>query len=299
MTKKQLVFIINPHAGTDRNKALSKIIQQQLDTTQYEYELCYTQYAQHGIELAKEAAEKGAYGVIAVGGDGSLNDVIAGLRPYPTIVGIIPMGSGNGLARALHIPSDVRKAIHLINQNHTVTIDVATANEKVFVSNAGVGFDACITDAFKHSKKRGFLSYARIILQQIIPYQEKEYLLTIDGKTILVKAFMITVANGSHLGYNFVVAPHADCTDGQLQVIVIKKFPKLIAFLLALRMITRSLHKSSYVQCFSGKEIKISAPGLATMQTDGDAHATHDNEVHIRLCGKQKVWAPKLVLVAE
>lgn len=299
MRKKQLVFIINPHAGTDRNKTLSKVIQQQLDTTQYEYELCYTQYAKHGTELAKDAAEKGAYGVIAVGGDGSLNDVIAGLRQYPTIVGIIPMGSGNGLARALHIPSDVKKAIHLINQNHTVAIDVATANEQVFVSNAGVGFDACITDAFKHSKKRGFLSYVRIILQQILPFQEKEYLLTIDGNTMLVKAFMITVSNGSHLGYNFVVAPHADCTDGQLQVIVIKKFPKHMALLLAFRMMTQSLHKSRYVQCFSGKEITISAPGLTTMQTDGDVHTTHTDEVHICLSGRQKVWVPKSMLAVK
>src|SRR5690606_35092301 len=125
---KHLVFIINPLAGTDRIKALRETIEDNLDQKQFTWELQYTAYAKHGTELARHAAENGAYAVVAVGGDGTVNDVVKGLYGTDTALAIIPKGSGNGLARSLEIPTEGKKAIEVINQCRHTRMDLAFAN---------------------------------------------------------------------------------------------------------------------------------------------------------------------------
>ncbi|HTN44903.1 MAG TPA: diacylglycerol kinase family protein [Flavipsychrobacter sp.] len=288
---KHLVFLINPNSGVDRVKDFADTIQTSLDQRQFTYEIQYTEREKHGIELARNASQNGAYGVVAIGGDGSVNDVLKGLVNTDTVMGIIPRGSGNGMARSLGIPLAVKEAVAIINRNKVQATDVAYANENIFLSNAGVGFDATIIQKFRQSKRRGFISYCSIIHDCIWGYKDETYSLTVDGKTYTETAFIINVANGKQLGYDFVIAPHADWTDGLLDVTVIRKFPKLMAVLLALRLRTNSIHKSQYVRTFRGKHISVSAARIDLLQTDGDSHRTQ-SPVVFHVSGKQNIFVP-------
>ncbi|MBS1772576.1 MAG: diacylglycerol kinase family lipid kinase [Bacteroidetes bacterium] len=282
MTKKHIVFIINPHSGVDRQKAIQTAIDTKLDMNQYSYEIAHTQYAKHGIIIAKEAAEKGAYAVVAVGGDGSVNDVAAGLLHTDTALGIIAKGSGNGLARSLGLPLTEAEAIDIINKGKIITIDVGFAANRLFLSNAGTGFDALVASEFSKSKRRGFAIYSWLVTKNLWTYKAPEMEITIDGKTIKEKTFLVCAANGKQFGYNFQIAPEADCTDGLLDIIVIKNFPRILGGMLVLRAMSGTITKSPFVKHYLGKEITIKHAELNTMQTDGDAHPC-GKEIQIRI----------------
>lgn len=274
---KHLVFIVNPRSGVQRNKQIQAAIDTHLDATQYSHEIQYTQYAGHGTELAATAAAAGAFAVVAVGGDGSVNDVIKGLLGTNTLLGIIPKGSGNGLARTLSIPIDLPKAIAVLNSCLVEAIDVGFANGKIFASNAGVGYDALVCKKFASSQKRGLSVYAWLVTKYMWLYQDWTYNLTIDGQQHQETAFFISVANGRQFGYNFKIAEDASWTDGLLDVVIIRKFPKILGALLGLRMLTGTLLRSKYVRRIRGKHIVISNPQLKLMQTDGDAVACNNS----------------------
>lgn len=292
MSKKHLVFIINPKSGVEREKVIQHAIDDRLDKDLFTYEIVHTEYAKHGTILAKDAASKGAYAVVAVGGDGSVNDVVAGLLGTGTALAIIPKGSGNGMARTMNIPLKEYAAIDIINKGNTVMMDIGYADDRAFISNAGVAFDALISKKFAKSIRRGFAIYSWLVTRYMWTYKEWEWTITIDGKEIKEKAFIISVANGKQFGYNFQIAPDASWTDGLFDVIVIKKFPKILGGALVLRAMNGSITKSPYVDHYRAKEVTISHPRLDLMQTDGDAH-TCNNTVHFRIeKGVQKVIVP-------
>lgn len=273
MNRKHLVFIINPRAGVRRNKIIQDAVETGLDHERYTYSIQYTQYAKHGTELAAAAAKAGAYAVVAVGGDGSVNDVVNGLQGTGTALAIIPLGSGNGMARTLKLPKSIRQAIAVINRNNTAMMDIGFAGGRLFVSNAGVGFEALISDKFTHSRRRGLAVYAWLTVKHLWQYKPLEWHIEIDGKRITERAFIVTVANGQQFGYNFHIAPTADWQDGLLDLVIVRKFSWVQGLFIALRSLTGSLQKSPYVRHFRGKEITISHPELKLVQTDGDAHA--------------------------
>ncbi|MEZ5017855.1 MAG: diacylglycerol kinase family lipid kinase [Flavipsychrobacter sp.] len=292
MNKKHLVFIINPNSGVDRQKAIQNAIDDHLNLTQFSYEIQHTQYAKHGIELSRAAAQKGAYAVVAVGGDGSVNDVVAGLSGTDTCLAIIPKGSGNGMARSMGIPLDVVKAIEVINSGNVIKMDIGYANDQRFISNAGVAFDAIISKEFASSKRRGFLIYSWLVTRNLFSYKEKEWQITFDGNTINKKAFMVNVANGKQFGYNFQIAPDASWTDGLFDIIIIRKFPKLLGGMLVLRAMNGTITKSKYVEHYRAKEISIHHPDLKLMQTDGDAHDCANTIKFTITKGEQKILVP-------
>lgn len=289
---KHLVFIINPRSGVERQKAIQQAIDDRLDKEQFTYEIVHTQYAKHGTELAKEAADKGAYAVVAVGGDGSVNDIVAGLIGTGTALAIIPKGSGNGMARTMDIPLKEHAAIDIINKGNTIMMDIGYANDRPFISNAGVAFDALISKKFAKSVRRGFAIYSWLVTRYMWTYKEWEWTLTIDGKELKEKAFIISVANGKQFGYNFQIAPGASWTDGLFDIVVIKKFPKLLGGALVLRAMNGTITDSPFVEHFQGKEVTVSHPKLKLMQTDGDAHDCA-SEIKFRIDkGAQKVIVP-------
>ena len=280
---KKILFIINPKSGVDRVKALQNLIDQHLDHGKFEYNIAHTQYAKHGTELARDAATKGGYDVIvAVGGDGSVNDIIAGLYNTNATLAIIPKGSGNGLARSLNIPLDAAKAIQLINKGQSMSIDLGKADNKIFVSNAGVGFDALVARKFAKSNRRGMAIYSWIVTKYLWMYKEWVWDITIDGQPLKERAFILTVANAAQFGYNFKIAPHADLQDGLFDIVIIKKYPKILGGLIALRAFQGTILKSKYVLHFKGKKVSISHPKLSLLQMDGDVYPC-SNEVNIEM----------------
>ncbi len=271
--KKHLVFIINPLSGTDRVKAIQGAIDAGIDGAQYTHETQYTQRSQHGTELARLAAAAGAHAVIAVGGDGSVADVANGLNGSQAALGIIPKGSGNGLGRSLKLPLNSEEAIRIINRGKLQRIDAGYVNDRLFLSNAGVGFDALISNKFSKSERRGLSAYSWLVTKHLWLYKEWDWRIMIDGKPLEEQAFLVNVANGQQFGYNFKIAPLASLTDGLLDVTIIRKFPKLLGGALALRAMTGAINGSPFVAHYRAREVIISHPDLRLMQTDGDAHS--------------------------
>ncbi|RYZ38552.1 MAG: diacylglycerol kinase family lipid kinase [Sphingobacteriales bacterium] len=279
---EKVLFIINPRSGVDRVKALQGLIDRYLVKDKYHYEIAYTQYAKHGTELAREAAANGIPVIVAVGGDGSVNDVITGIQGTAATLGIIPKGSGNGLARSLHIPLDPSGALAVINERKAVKIDLGRADNRIFVSNAGVGFDALVARKFAKSNRRGMAIYSWIVTKYLWMYKEWKWNINVDGLAMQEKAFILTVANAAQFGYNFKIAPLADLQDGLFDIVIIKKYPKILGALIAIRAFNGSLMKSKYVLHFKGRNITISHPQLSLLQMDGDVHPC-GNEVKIEM----------------
>lgn len=292
MTKKHLVFVVNPRSGVDRQKAIQTAIDTRLDHNQFSYEIAHTQYAKHGTIIAKEAAEKGAYAVVAVGGDGSVNDVAAGLLHTDTALAIIAKGSGNGLARSLNLPLNEPEAIDIINRGKTIMMDVGFAANRLFLSNAGAGFDALIAEKFASSKRRGFAIYSWLVTKNLWTFKSPTWDITIDGKKIKEKAFLVCVANAKQFGYNFQIAPDADCTDGLFDIIVIKNFPRALGGVLVWHAMNGTITKSRFVKHYRGTDVVLSHPSLSRMQTDGDGHPC-GNSINFRMVhAAQKVIVP-------
>ena len=292
MTQKHLVFIINPKSGVERQKEIKQGIERSLDQQRFSWEIQHTEYPKHGTELARQAAANGAYAVVAVGGDGSVNDIIQGLQDSPTRLAIIPKGSGNGMARTLKIPLDTDAAIHVINADKSISMDLGLANGKPFISNAGVAFDALISKKFAKSTRRGLMMYSWLITKYMWLYKSWDWTISIDGKELKERAFVVNVANGQQFGYNFRIAPDASCTDGLLDVVIIRRFPKILGASIAVRGLTGTIYSSPFVQHYRGKEITVSHPSLNLMQSDGDAHACTP-EVHFRVKpGGQTIIVP-------
>lgn len=292
MNRKHLVFIVNPKSGVEREKAIQRAIDNRLDSDIYSYEIQHTEYAKHGTELARNAAANNAFAVVAVGGDGSVNDIVSGLLGTETSLAIIPKGSGNGMARAMQIPLNEEQAIDVINKGNTIKMDIGYANDRPFISNAGVAFDALISRKFAKSTRRGFAMYSWLVTKHMWTYNEWDWDITIDGKHLKEKAFIVCVANGTQFGYNFQIAPDANWTDGLFDLIIINKFPKILSAAIVVRAMTGTLTSSPYVKHYRGKEIVISHPELKLMQTDGDAHQCA-NKVHFKMAqSAQKVIVP-------
>ncbi|MGC4058846.1 MAG: diacylglycerol kinase family lipid kinase [Chitinophagaceae bacterium] len=292
MSRRKLVFIVNPRSGVERNKQVQQAIDQIIDKNIYEYEILHTQRAGHGEDLAREAAGNGVFAVVAVGGDGSVNDIIRGLYGTGTALAIIPKGSGNGLARALQIPMKVEKALQLINRGKTELIDIGKANGKIFASNAGLGYDALICKKFANSNRRGLAIYSWLVTKYMWLYKDRSWTIRVNGEELKRKAFLINVANGTQMGYNFKIAPDADWTDGLFDLVIIRKFPKILGGLLAYRMFNGSLLSSRFVERIRTDRVEVSAPDLKWMQTDGDPVPCTETVVFEMLKGVQKVIIP-------
>jgi len=255
--KKKICFIINPIAGVGQQKNIERLITQCIDASLFDYEVKYTTGPKQATMLAQQAVKENISIVASVGGDGSLNEVAKGLIGSDTIMGIIPAGSGNGLARHLNIPLNVKKALRLLNTGTIKTIDTINLNEDVFINAAGMGFDAHIGWEFSQYGTRGFWSYVKIILREFPSYKEQEYEITIDGKTTLSKAFLITIANGSQWGNNAYISPLSAIDDGMMEIVLLKDVTLFNFFYLVFKLLGKKLHLTSHLKIIKTKEAII------------------------------------------
>lgn len=264
---------------------MPQLIEKHLDA---EITIVFTNGVSHASEVAAEAL--GKYNlIVAVGGDGTVNEIASALVGSDTVLGIVPCGSGNGLARFLGIDMDIEQSIKALNTGRVAAIDSAQANGKAFFNMAGMGFDAHISEVFAHGKKRGFITYIKSSLQEILKYKPQTYNLQIDGHTYVRKAFMLSFANSSQYGNNAHIAPHASVQDGLLDICVIKPFPLYRFPELGIRMFTKTTNRSRFVEIIKGKHIVIKRDGPGPMHLDGEPEIA-GNEVEIKvLPGSLKV----------
>lgn len=282
LLKANILFIVNPISGGKNKSKIPGMIDIYLDKTKFNPNFSFTEYAGHAAELAEEAAKKDFDIIVAVGGDGTINEVGAKVMQYKKILAIIPQGSGNGLARFLKIPMNTRKAIELINHYKVETIDCATLNGKFFFNMAGMGFDAHISAAFVKNKTRGLQGYVKTALKELSSYQSQIYHIDIDGVSYVRNAFVISIANSSQYGNNVFISPASSTSDGLLDVCIIKKFPLYKLPVLAYQMIRAKTHQSTMVEIIRGKHIVIKRAKEDAIHLDGESFLM-DKEIEIEV----------------
>ncbi len=261
---------MNPISGTSDKKDIPYLIEELLDKEQFDYSIRETEYAGHAYEIAKESKEQGIDIVVAVGGDGTVNEVGRALVHSNTALGIIPTGSGNGLARHLLIPMKIKGAIQVLNDCEITDLDYGIINEHPFFCTCGVGFDAFISEKFAEAGKRGPITYLENILKEGLKYEPETYEIEAENGTIKKKAFLISCANASQYGNNAYIAPQASMSDGMIDVIIMEPFDALEASQISIEMFNKTLDKNNKIKTFRSKEIKIYRKAPGVIHYDGD-----------------------------
>lgn len=276
---------MNPISGTAKKAAIPGLIEKTIDKDAYEYEIKETQYAGHASLIAEEAKNNGIDIVVAVGGDGTVNEVARSIVDSQTALGIIPCGSGNGLARHLMLPLNVKKAIEVINRGEIHDLDYGIINSHPFFCTCGMGFDAFISMKFSEAGKRGPVTYMENVLKEGLSYKPETYEIVDEEGTRHYKAFLISCANASQYGNNAYIAPQASMRDGLLDVIIMEPFDILEAPQVAIEMMNKTLDKNQKIKSFRTKHITIHRQQPGYIHYDGDPIMT-DADVDIQLVSK-------------
>lgn len=267
--ERKALFIINPISGGKKKDGVPELIEKYLDTNLFKPVIVFSDGVSHARQIAKEAVDKFDL-VVAVGGDGTVNEVASAIVGSNTTLGIVPFGSGNGLSRFLDIPMDAQKAIQTLGTGKTVSIDSAKLNGQSFFNMAGMGFDAHISEVFSHTKKRGFITYIKSSIKEVISYKPQNYHLEIDGKVYDREAFMLSFANSSQYGNNAHISPQASVQDGLLDVCIIKRFPLWRFFEMGIRMMTKTTDRTKYVEIIKGQHILVKRNAPGPLHLDGE-----------------------------
>ena len=265
---KNIAFIVNPVSGTKSKSRLAKLIRESRDLQQFAPTVVVTEYAGHATQLAQQFALQDYYAVIAVGGDGTINEVASGLIGSQTALGVVPNGSGNGFARHLDISTRMNRAIEMLNSSEPIFIDYGTVNDKPFFSTCGVGFDAVVAENFSNTE-RGLKGYMQTIVKDLFQYKPETYHIEGDGINITTTSFLINFANASQWGYEAYIAPKASVQDGWLDIAVVSEFPMVVAAGLALSLFTKTINDMLHMNAFRAKEIVLTRENEGIMQIDG------------------------------
>lgn len=282
MDKQKIVFILNPISGTASKAGIPMLIETVLDKEKFEYSIAETERAGHASELARKAAEEGADIVVAVGGDGTVNEVARALVQTKTALGIIPCGSGNGLARHLMLPINAKGAIEILNKCEIHDLDYGVINNMPFFCTCGMGFDAFISMKFALAGKRGPITYVENVLKEGLKYKPETYEIEDETGTHNYKAFLISVANASQYGNDAYIAPQASMRDGLMDVIIMEPFDMLEAAQVSIDMFNKTLDKNSKIKTFRSKHIVIHRTEPGVVHYDGDPIMT-DADVDIMI----------------
>jgi YegS/Rv2252/BmrU family lipid kinase len=266
----KVVAIINPVSGVVSKKRIPMLLSRVLPEGRFQTACVFSEYHGHAHELAAQAVKGNADCVLAVGGDGTVNEVAKALIHTPATLGIVPMGSGNGLARDLAIPLDTRKALEVIVDGCMTKIDYCKANEHIFFCTCGVGFDALVSERFAEEKRRGPLAYLKSVITEYLNYEPDSYEITIENEVLAKSAFLVTCANASQYGNNAFIAPHASMNDGMMDIVILLPFTPLDVGPLVVQLFTRQMEKNSKTEYYRAKKITLKKGKAGIMHLDGE-----------------------------
>lgn len=286
-------LIINPISGTSGKEGLEEMVRAAMAPAGWEVETVFTRCSGDATRLAADAVAEGCEAVIAAGGDGTVNETAAALCGAKTALGIIPCGSGNGLARHLGIPVDVREGIRIIAEGRRRSIDYATVNRKKFFCTFGVGFDAAVSEAFAQKKTRGPLTYLRSTLETFASFRPERYTITANGHVLTQEAFLVAVCNASQYGNNAYIAPHATIDDGLLDVTIVHTGNPLTTALVGLDMMIGNIEKNMLIQTFRTSHLLIERQGEGASHLDGEPVTMPDRLEILCHPGLLNVFAPE------
>lgn len=278
---QKIAFVINPNAGVKKKINIIEFIK-----THFPKNIPYDFIVwknKDDFNIVKQQILEGNYSiVVACGGDGTVNQVASVVAHTTMALGIFPLGSGNGLARSNNIPLNLHKALHIIKKAQVKKIDGALINDHSFFCTAGIGFDALIANEFATSTKRGFVTYFKTTLKEFFGYRPNDYKITIDGRIIETKAFLITVANAGQWGNDVYIAPEAELNDGILNVSILKPFSKFAILMIGIKLFSKKIHFSTYLISEKGKQINIEFDGQLPVHFDGEPLLVKDKlSIHV------------------
>lgn len=273
------MFIINPISGVYKKKNVPEKIARYIDYVQFDYSIRFTQYAGHATLIAQQAVEEHYDICVAIGGDGSINEVAQSLVGSDTALGVIPYGSGNGFATHLKIPArDVKGALEVLNNSKIVKIDLVKSNLRYFVSNAGFGIDSSVARRFHHHKLRGLASYAWAVLKELLFYfQPFHAVVEIDDVTLEKDFFLFTAFNANQYGYDYAVFPFTSMKDGIMDVIVLNHFPVWKLFWIVACLVMKRADLIKEAESYRAKRIVIHGNKKMVYQFDGDSVISHED----------------------
>ena len=296
-------FIVNPISGTTDKSKIVNLIPEYMEAARFDVKIWYTEFKGHAAQIARKAVEEGIKVVVAVGGDGTVNEVARCLVHTNTALGIIPCGSGNGLARHLFIPMNPEGALQVLSTCTIELLDYGMINETPFFCTCGLGFDAFVSSKFARSERRGLLTYIDNTLREGLRYKPDTYEIEIDGEKQHYKAFLIACANASQYGNNVFIAPQASMMDGLMDVTIMEPFTVLEAPQIAIQLFNKTIDKNSRIRTFKCKSLRIHRGSPGVIHFDGDPKE-EGKDIEVRLVPKgihmvvntnDQVYTPPLI----
>jgi len=292
MTKNKVFFVVNKYSGTGFQDALEGKIIDTCAQFNIEATIEYTQHKGHATNLARNAVGHGYARIFAMGGDGTVNEVAQGVVNTSSEMGIIPTGSGNGLARHLHIPLKTATALQLLDKHNVIAMDTLMINNHLSVNVSGIGFDGHVAVKFGKNGKRGLIGYSKLVLKEFLSFKEFPVEVLIDGVLLKRKSFILALANSSQFGNNAKISPFASVCDNLIDVCFIKKVPLSHAVGFAQKMFTGQMNKSAFVETVQGKNISMEFDKPMPYHIDGEAMEP-DSKFNISLTpGSLKMIVP-------
>lgn len=268
---KRFDFIVNPISGRkNRNTEVAARIKDYCDREHINYHIHFTEYQGHAHSIAEKLRNNDNQYIIAVGGDGTVNEIGSALIDCKASLGIIPTGSGNGLARHLGISMNSVQAIKIILESQCIKMDAINTSKGISLNVCGLGYEAHIANEFQKSKNRGLKEYTALALRDYFGYEAIDFEIEIDGTILHRKAYQISLANSAQFGNNIQIAPKASLQDGLMDVVIVKDFPKALGLFILPFLLSGQIDKSDFVEIHQAKNVHIKQSDT-NFQIDGEA----------------------------
>lgn len=271
---QRIAVILNPISGSSSRRKTKRTLMNALrhgaQRRLYTVTSYRTRKAKHATELAAKAVTEGNDLVICCGGDGTVNETASALLDTNVPLAIVPTGSGNGLARHLGIPLSAAPALDIALHGITIPMDCGTINGRNFFTTAGIGLDAEVGWLFDKLENRGMTNYVRATAQLFFQYKPNWYSINVDGKAMRVEALMITFANASQFGNNAIIAPNANVSDGFLDLVIMRPFPKVETVRLATMLFNKTIDRSPYITTIRFKKLHLEVDEPMHGHIDGE-----------------------------
>jgi diacylglycerol kinase (ATP) len=290
--RPRVAVLINPVAGVGATPARARRRAERsadlLSSLGVEPDVFVTQYPGHALELTCSAVARGAGTVVAWGGDGTVNEVASAVLQTSAALGVLPAGSGNGLARMLGMPADAERALPRIVHGTVRLVDVGRIEGALFVNVAGVGFDAHIAAAFAAmgGARRGFLKYAAMVLEELRRYRSAVYDVELDppAEPIRRRAFVVTFANGRQWGNGAIIAPQAQLDDGRLDAVIVEDRGRLAVLGAIPRLFTGTITRATGVTSRPVLNARVTGRAPLVFHADGEPRVSSGDSVTVSIC---------------
>lgn len=287
--KTKIHFIVNPIAGKGNNELSTALLETYFPETEYSISIKKTAFVMHASALTQASIAEGAEIIVACGGDGTINEVASCLVNTSILLGILPMGSGNGLASNLKIPKNLKKALSIIKIQNVVTIDTGTINGEPFFSNTGVGFDAHVISDFEENTTRQLFSYLKSTLRTLKKYSYQTQLqIKYNGTRELVSPFLLFISNSNEMGYKMSLTPRASLQDGLLDLLMVPQISSFKLFLFTILFLFKKHYWLREVRFEKVTTLKITNQDglILKTQKDGELFVPKESNIEIAVCPK-------------